>query len=486
VSSSTKRALDKVYNTDKSKDAMLETKYLFQPRGQGTAWHFRMPTPSILVGETNPFTGKPFSKSETRIGLGGTHNLKQARMQRDQILAAIRKLEADQHKGKLGTLSNAAEVAAQYAELPADADDDQRDAWREAIELDAERLAKKIGPEKASRWYRVATGIEVASKSLKEVFEEYRAARTGGKKDLSQSSINNLRTAEKEFLAFAGDEIELHQVTWDTARKFIEEYLPQQKSAKAPQGQGPATIVKKLTLLRGVWQWAKLKKGYLPRDHQDPWDGLGPSDKEIDDAKQSRRPFRPAETVKLFAAVPARTALGDIIRVALLTGVRLEELASLDAAQVDAKARWYFIQKGKTKNAARIIPLVQEAQEIIARRLKAAGNAGPLFPELPLRKSTGKRGGAITKAFTRTRRDVLGKETDGELAVHCFRHTWRTAARQAEIDLRNTQEMGGWSRGKDTDLHYDFGLKAQQYRRDQLKVARWLEKEGYFGKARKR
>jgi len=41
--------LDKVYNTDKSKDAMLDTKHLFQPRGANTGWTFRLKTPPALT-----------------------------------------------------------------------------------------------------------------------------------------------------------------------------------------------------------------------------------------------------------------------------------------------------------------------------------------------------------------------------------------------------------------------------------------------------
>jgi integrase len=100
----------------------------------------------------------------------------------------------------------------------------------------------------------------------------------------------------------------------------------------------------------------------------------------------------------------------------------------------------------------RAVPLVDLAQEVIKARVAKADGAGPLFPELPVRPSTGKRGGKLSQAFARPRREVLGEETDGELAYHCFRHTWRTAARRAKADTRTVHEMGGWSRDRDTDI----------------------------------
>jgi integrase len=122
------------------------------------------------------------------------------------------------------------------------------------------------------------------------------------------------------------------------------------------------------------------------------------------------------------------------------------------------------------------------AREAIKARLAKVGKSGgPLFPELNVRKSTGKRGGALSQDFTRLRRKVLGAETDGELALHAFRHTWRTAARRAGVDDRTTKELGGWSLGGGADVVYDHGLEIERYVKDQEKVARWLKENGYLG-----
>lgn len=470
MSRSTKRALGNVYNKKKPNKAMLETKHLFQPRGPGTAWHLRMRTPAALTGITNPHTNEAFG-TEIRIGLG-TRSLVEARKKRDAYLGIIRALEIDSAQGRPGSLALASWIAAQNANL----DDDARHAAQMTLREEARALEPKIGRAKASRFYRVAMGLEVPDKPLREVFEDYRAKR---KPPLSVSSVSNLKTAEREFLEFAGADVELRQVDRKLVRRFVDNHLPEQRNAKAPNGQGPATIAKKVTLLRGVWDWARSKE-ILPEDYANPWDRQGPRSDEIEAEKVPRRPYRPEEVAKLFAAKAAGTMLGDIMRIALLTGVRLEELAGLDCSAVDADARWYTVKKGKTKNATRIVPLVDVAQQIVKRRLEAAGYAGPLFPELPLRKSTGKRGGMVTQRFTELRREVLGKETDGELAQHSFRHTWRTAARRAGVDLRDTQEMGGWSRGNATDTTYDHGLEDEQYYQQQERVARWLREKGYL------
>lgn len=76
--------LSTMYNADMTDDDMLDTLFLFQPRGQGTGWCFRMVTPVALVGRTNPRTGSPHGR-ETREGLD-TRDLKQARKLRDQAI----------------------------------------------------------------------------------------------------------------------------------------------------------------------------------------------------------------------------------------------------------------------------------------------------------------------------------------------------------------------------------------------------------------
>lgn len=256
--------------------------------------------------------------------------------------------------------------------------------------------------------------------------------------------------------------------------RFVTEFLPNRKGPKALNGQGPATIRRKVSLLGQVWVWAQ-RRGLLPYTKERPWDEQAPSTAE-------RRILAPDEAVRLLNAAPVGQALGDVVRVALLTGVRLEEVASLEAIQVEADARWYAVRKGKSDNAPRIVPLVGVAEEVIKARL-AEHKTGPLFPELPLRKSTGRRGGAVSQAFTRLRREVLGEQTDRELTLHCTRHTWRTAARRAGVDLRTAHELGGWTRGNATDSGYGHGLELKHYIEEQKRVAAWLVAKGYFGSA---
>lgn len=452
-----------MYNADMS-DEMPDTRFLIQPRGPGTAYVFRMRTPPSLVGKINPRTGKPYGR-EIKEGLNcdNPRDRMEAIRRRDVLLGQIRREE-------LGgvELPDAMEVAASLRDM----DDDARDIAVSVLADDARKAGKKIGHAKAGRWYRVAAGMETP---FKDLVDKYKADPDTA---LSLATLNNLATAVREFLEFAGEGVSIEEVDRRKVAEFLTDYLPKRKGPKAPQGQGPATIRKKASLLSQVWRWAQ-RRGFLPYSKETPWDGQAPNKKAIKDAQKVRRPFTPEEVRKLLEGIPAGTPLGDAFRVAILTGVRLEEVASLTAKQVDADGEGYSVKKGKTENAARYVPLADLAAEVVKRRL-AGANGGALFPELPVRKSTGKQGGKLSQDFTRVRRDILGEETDGDLAFHSFRHTWRTAARRAGVDLRSIAEMGGWSRGDSADAIYDHGLETKRYREMQATVAAWMRTQRYL------
>jgi hypothetical protein len=123
-----------------AKKHMLDTKFLFQPRGPKTAYLFRMATPPILVGRVNPHTGKPYG-TEIRESLGGTRDLRKAREERDHRLGEIREEQkkAIAHAG--GSIEEALEIA---ESLNAIDDPEERDQAESTLIIAAEDLEEKI------------------------------------------------------------------------------------------------------------------------------------------------------------------------------------------------------------------------------------------------------------------------------------------------------------------------------------------------------
>jgi hypothetical protein len=96
-------------------DDVLDTQYLFQPQGSGTAWLIRLKTPNPLVGKGNPRTGRLY-KAEIRESLGGIHSLTDARKRRDIILGQIRQNEAQVIGEQIGSPEDAAKWAEYVSE----------------------------------------------------------------------------------------------------------------------------------------------------------------------------------------------------------------------------------------------------------------------------------------------------------------------------------------------------------------------------------
>jgi integrase len=192
------------------------------------------------------------------------------------------------------------------------------------------------------------------------------------------------------------------------------------------------------------------ERGLIP-DGSNPWKGQGDySEKPAKKARRAgtdikKRPFIKDELVALLKADPNEHSGGsysgelyDLIRLALVTGCRIDELCKLQIGDVLVTDRAIHIREGKTDNATRTIPVLEEAWGIIKRRLKEAPGGRPeayLLPELKPGGPDGKRSWYLTKVFGRFRRSVLGEEGEVELAsgrskspvdFHSFRRTFAT------------------------------------------------------------
>ena len=189
--------------------------------------------------------------------------------------------------------------------------------------------------------------------------------------------------------------------------------------------------------------------------------------------------FTHEQVTKLLTTFPQGDRLGDVMRLALVTGCRSDELAGLTVDAVDADAGGFRVRQGKTGSARRYVPLTGPAQGLLQRRLEAFARDGRVFPEWPVRPGSVKTS-ALPQAFTRARRKVLGKDSNGTLAFHSFRHTWRTVARRAGVSEADTRQLGGWARARTSDSVYDHGLAEKQLRETQEKVLERMKEEGFL------
>lgn len=170
---------------------------------------------------------------------------------------------------------------------------------------------------------------------------------------LKPSTLLKTKGVLREFVAHAGN-LDLAMVATVTVKGF--------KDAQLQANKKPTTINDKISILNNFFSYCIGNK--LTRT-ENPTSGL--FIKGANNATTSYKPFTADELKKIFQAPLYLKKMqkpdfywGPLI--ALFTGARAEEIASLRVGQVDNNfGVWFFnIEEGKTKNAIRRVPLHQK------------------------------------------------------------------------------------------------------------------------------
>src|SRR5262249_53953182 len=150
----------------------------------------------------------------------------------------------------------------------------------------------------------------------------------------------------------------------------------------------------------------------------------------------------------------------DLVRLALVTGARLNELCSLKTS--DAQKRqdgwWIVIREGKSQAAVREVPIHESAAHVLEHRQGAPD--GFLFPGLSPGGPDGKRSWNVSKAFRRYC-SKMGFN-DETLVFHSLRKTFTEVMEAAEVPestvkllighTRSSLTYGGYSQGQRVKL----------------------------------
>ena len=156
-----------------------------------------------------------------------------------------------------------------------------------------------------------------------------------------------------------------------------------------------------------MWQGIKLAEPSTPHD-------------------ELERPFTDAEVRKLLTG-PASPAMLDLMRIAALTGARLEAVVDLRAK--DCADGLFVFKPQKREKATRAVAIHSALKDLVVRRLAGKSGSDDLFPEYPLpRSSTSQRerSFAASKEFTAYRRRVgVDEAVPGERRSLVNFHSWR-------------------------------------------------------------
>jgi integrase/recombinase XerC/integrase/recombinase XerD len=275
-------------------------------------------------------------------------------------------------------------------------------AWREALTLFDSDLRRRGAAEKTRRAY----GIDIG-----------------------------------QFARWCGDlGLEPAEVTPRTLRRYAATLSDRKAVA--------ATVARKLAALRAFYR--------ALREHsvvaQNPAD-LIPAPKR---PRNLPRVLRPDEMATILDRIPASTPLEirdrALFEVAYGSGLRAEELVTLDVASVDFDAEELRVE-GKGQKT-RILPAGEHALRALARYLERARPAlqsGDGDPALFLSKS-GRRL-STSDVRRRLRAWTRHAEVQGGVSPHTLRHSFATHLLEGGADLRAIQELLGHASISTTQIY---------------------------------
>lgn len=195
---------------------------------------------------------------------------------------------------------------------------------------------------------------------------------------------------------------------------------------------------KYLSFVRGYWVWLE-EHGHRPRSSS-PWLGRLPKSKPppratVLEPDEGKRPFTDDEVVKLLTGNPTNSHMVDLMTIAALSGMRIEECYLLRVQ--DTVGGIFSIRAGKTVNAVRRVPIHSALEATVARLSEGKDPLDYLIdPQAELLEKTDLRSQAASKAFGHYRRGLgIDERPNGKrqsnVDFHSFRRWFHAKARDA-------------------------------------------------------
>jgi integrase len=191
--------------------------------------------------------------------------------------------------------------------------------------------------------------------------------------------------------------------------------------AKADQQLSPVTLNKYLGRLSRYWEWLVRRE----EAEANVWDRLKLTEPRMA-AGEEERAFTDREAAALLNG-PAEQRMHDLMRIAALTGARLDAIVDL---KVGGCGDGLFIFKPqKRETGERAVPIHPDLAEIVARRTEGKRPEDDLFPEWPPARKVGsvrERSFKASNQFTAYRRAVgVDEVVAGKRRARVNFHSWR-------------------------------------------------------------
>ncbi|HAU5444432.1 TPA: site-specific integrase [Cronobacter sakazakii] len=320
--------------------------------------------------------------------------------------------------------------------------------FRDAIALEWARLRNLLKPQGGSSVDQIIDELRRASVYAKEASASFGASVQACPSLLKMRDMYLLQYSEKRKLTTLSKTNKAVEVLLthlkkkdvqlrDINRTIVTGWLDKLKTERAPQ-----TIQNYISALAQIWDLARNRYHDAPQDN--PWRGHA---LEAKSSKVSYEVFAPGELAKVYTLLDdemkAVTAIGAY------SGMRINEICTLRESSIKTieGVLCFEITEGKTKSAARIVPVHSKLIPLVKSLLKTT-HSGFLFYHASITdRADGKRSTWHTQQFTRAKRKALGEPAAVRKVFHSLRHAFVQQLDRAQVPEDRIALLVGHERG---------------------------------------
>ena len=226
----------------------------------------------------------------------------------------------------------------------------------------------------------------------------------------------------------------------DINRTIVTGWLDKLKCERAPQ-----TIQNYISALAQIWDLARNRYHDAPQDN--PWRGHG---LEAKSSKVSYEVFTHVELAKVFTALEGDEEMQAVTLIGMYSGMRLNEICSLCVGNIREieGVLCFEVTEGKTKSAARIIPVHSRIIDLVESLLQKPHNGFLFYRASIIDRADGKRSTWHTQRFTRAKRLALGEVGTERKVFHSLRHEVAQQLDRNQVPEDRIALLMGHERGK--------------------------------------
>lgn len=348
--------------------------------------------------------------------------------------------------------------------------------FRDAIALEWTRLRNLLKPQGGSSVDQIIDELRRVSVYAKEAPASFGASVQACPSLLKMRDLYLLQYSEKRKLTTLSKTNKAVEVLLthlkkkdiqlrDINRTIVTGWLDKLKTERAPQ-----TIQNYISALAQIWDLARNRYHDAPQDN--PWRGHA---LEAKSSKVSYEVFAPGELAKVYDLLDdemkAVTAIGAY------SGMRINEICTLRESSIKTieGVLCFEITEGKTKSAARIVPVHSKLILLVKSLLKTT-HSGFLFYHASITdRADGKRSTWHTQQFTRAKRKALSKPAAERKVFHSLRHAFVQQLDRAQVPEDRIALLVGHERGS-TESFKTYSKNSAS----PIELARYIEQVAYL------